>query len=84
MKKKVLKKMFALLLAGTMVMSLAACGKDDTQEPSTQETNVSENEQSEEPGDKGTDDTVGGRDDKLSHGDRHGVVLLVRPVHRSG
>lgn len=55
MKKQVLKKMFALLLAGTMVMGLAACGGDDTQEPENPGT-----EQSEEPGNEGTDDTAEG------------------------
>lgn len=55
MKKQLLKKMFALLLAGTMVMGLAACGGDDTQDPENPGT-----EQGEEPGDDGTDDTAEG------------------------
>ena len=41
MKKKLLKKMVAVLLAGTMVMGLAGCGGDDTQD--TQGTQASVN-----------------------------------------
>ena len=49
MKKQLLKKMFALLLAGTMVMGLVACGGDDAQEPENTEQESEQEQEEEEP-----------------------------------
>ena len=55
MKKQLLKKMFALLLAGTMVMGLAACGGDDEKEPEDPGT-----EQEEDGAGDGTEEPAEG------------------------
>ncbi len=64
MKKKSIKRLLAIAIAGAMVFSLAACGSEEKTEEKAEEKEEKEEEKAEEDEEKAEEDLEEGKDEK--------------------